>query len=154
MDERREHGRVSKPSRDETALDQLLIPADLDLLGDVRAWVRPRAAAGGFSNRDLGDLDLAVTEAVSNVIRHAYGEDSRHQVSIRAGLEQGRFVICILDTGPPFAGAADCPDLDSPQQGGYGLHLISAVMDEATWSRLPDGRNELRLARVCPEGRE
>jgi serine/threonine-protein kinase RsbW len=130
--------------------DQLVVPADLDLLGEVRAWVRQRAVPGDFSDRDLGDIDLAVTEAVSNVIRHAYGGDSRQQVSISAGLEGPRFVVSIVDTGPPFFGADASPDLDRPQAGGYGLHLISAVMDDATWTRLPDGRNELRIVRERP----
>ncbi len=128
--------------------DQLVVAADLHLLADVRAWVRRRAMLGSFSERDLGDIDLAVTEAVSNVIRHAYGGDSRREVSIRAALEDSQLVISIIDSGLPFLGTAPSPDLDSAQEGGYGVHLISAVMDNASWTRLPDGRNQLRLVRT------
>lgn len=138
------------PARDSTAVDQLTLRADLDVLGEVRAWVRHRALAANFLDRDVGDINLAVTEAVSNVIRHAYRGDRRHRVSIRAYLDGQRFVVSILDTGAPFLGVAPSPDLDSPQEGGYGLHLINAVMDDVTWTRLPDGRNELRLVRDRP----
>lgn len=134
-------------------VDRLDVPADLDALAEVRSWVRQRAAPAQFSAQDLGDIDLAVTEAVSNVIRHAYGGDSREQVSISAGLEGPSFVVRIVDTGPEFCGVAAAPDLDNPQAGGYGLHLISSVMDLAAWTRLADGRNELRLERVRPGSR-
>ncbi len=143
-------GSVADDAADLSPPEELAIAADLDLLGEVRGWVRNQAAAADFSASDLGDLDLAVTEAVSNVIRHAYGGDAAEQVNIRAGMEGRRFVISIFDTGPPFAGTAAPPDLDNPQEGGYGLHLICAVMDDATWTRLPDGRNQLRLVRERP----
>ncbi len=139
------------PAADASALDELVVPASLELLGSVRAWVRQRAQPCGFSDRDLGDIELAVTEAVSNVIRHAYAEDGRNQVSIQAGPAGARFVISIIDSGPPFSGQATWTDLDPPQEGGYGLRLISTVMDDATWTRRPDGRNELRLMRLCPK---
>jgi serine/threonine-protein kinase RsbW len=138
------------PTTDERALDQLVVPADLQLLGVVRAWVRRRAERGEFSDRDLADIELAVTEAVSNVIRHAYREDSGRQIRIRADLDGARFVMSIRDTGPPFSGIPASSELESPEGGGYGLGLISSVMDDATWTRLPDGRNELRLVRLCP----
>jgi len=141
------------PTTDERALAHLVVPADLERLVDVRAWVRRRALPGEFSDRDLADIELAVTEAVSNVIRHAYGEDSQRMVNIRAGLDGGRFLVRILDTGPPFLGATGRSEPDAPRAGGYGLGLISTVMDDATWTRLPDGRNELRLMRRCPGAR-
>ncbi|MBA2444002.1 MAG: ATP-binding protein [Nocardioidaceae bacterium] len=130
--------------------DQLDISADLALLGEVRAWVRQRAEPGEFIARDLDDIELAVTEAVSNVIRHAYGGVAEHQVSIRADLHRSHFVVTIFDEGPPFRGTASSPVLDS-HEGGRGLEIISAVMDEASWTRLADGRNELRLVRKRPE---
>lgn len=137
------------PIRSEDAVDQLVVAADLRLLGEVRAWVRERAQTADFSAQDLGDIDLAVTEAVSNVIRHAYGEDSHSRVSIRAGRKGAGFVISIHDTGPPFLGVARA-EVDASRAGGYGLRLISTVMDDATWTRLSGGRNELRLLRRCP----
>jgi serine/threonine-protein kinase RsbW len=138
------------PATGERALNLLVVRADLSVLGDVRAWIRLRAEPGEFSERDLADLELAVTEAVSNVIRHAYGQNADHHISIHAGLEAGRFVVSIRDAGAPFFGVPAESGPPSPRGGGYGLGLISTLMDDATWHRLPDGHNELRLVRMCP----
>jgi serine/threonine-protein kinase RsbW len=142
------------PTTDERPLEQqLVVPADLTVLSDVRAWVRRRAQPVEFSECDLADIELAVTEAVSNIIRHAYRGNVGHQVSIRAKRKSAQFVISIQDTGPPFAGVPRDDACESPSGGGYGLELISSLMDDATWSRLPDGHNELRLVRLCPKAR-
>jgi len=86
---------------------------------------------------DLSDLKLALTEACTNSIRHAY-EGSVGTVEIAFSLEPESITIEVLDDGSGFDMAQDLPDgrLD---EGGLGLAIISAVTDEAESGRRHDG---------------
>ncbi len=127
--------------------DRLVLAADLDELGRVRAFVRARAEAAGFPASVLGEIALAVTEAVSNVIRHAYDGDASQELSVEVLLDERDFVIEIVDRGQTPHGLPEGePDLDDPGPGGYGVYLIRTVMDEVEWSRQSRG-NVLRLCR-------
>lgn len=131
--------------------DRLVLPADLGELGRVRAFVRDRAEVAGFSSTVLGEIGLAVTEAVSNVIRHAYGGDASQELSVEVLLDDSNLIIEIVDRGQTPHGLPDAePDLDDPGPGGYGVYLIRTVMDEVEWSRQSRG-NVLRLSRRRPE---
>ena len=127
--------------------DRLVLPADLDELGRVRAFVRGHAEAAGFPSLALGEIGLAVTEAVSNVIRHAYGGDASKELSVEVLLDERDFVVEIVDQGHTPHGLPEGePDLDDPGPGGYGVFLVRTVMDEVEWSRESRG-NVLRLRR-------
>lgn len=128
-------------------MDRLVLAADLNELGRARAFVRPHAERAGFRPPALGEIELAVTEAVSNVIRHAYQGDRSQQVTVEVTVGEQDLVIEVIDEGPPPDNLPDDePDLDNPGPGGYGLYLIRTVMDEIEWSRQPRG-NVLRLRR-------
>ncbi len=124
-----------------------MLPADLTELHRARAFVREHAARAGFVPPALGEIELAVTEAVSNVMRHAYGGDPSQQLVVQVIVDERELVVEVLDQGesPEKLPDAD-PDLDDPGPGGYGLYLIRTVMDEVEWLRQP-GVNVLRLRR-------
>lgn len=86
---------------------------------------------------DLSDLKLALTEACTNSIRHAY-EGSAGSVEIEFLLEPESITIEVLDDGSGFELPHDLPEgrLD---EGGLGLAIISAVTDEAESGRRHDG---------------
>ena len=128
-------------------MDRLVLPADLGELHRARAFVRERAQQAGFASPALGEIDLAVTEAVSNVMRHAYGGDASQELAVEVTVRAGELVVEVIDQGAtPERLPEEDPDLDDPGPGGYGLYLIRTVMDEVRWSRQPRG-NVLRLAR-------
>ncbi len=128
-------------------MDRLVLPADLSELGRARAFVRQRAEPAGFPARALGEIDLAVTEAVSNVIRHAYDEDASQKFALEVTVEGDALIVEIIDQGATPEGLPEeDPDLDDPGPGGYGLYLIRTVMDDVQWSQQPRG-NVLRLTR-------
>jgi serine/threonine-protein kinase RsbW len=79
-------------------------------------------AAGAGMTECLGDLRLAVSEAVTNSVVHAYREDrQRGQVSVTANLRDGCLEVVVADEGTGYR-----PRLDSPGLGA-GLVLIAAV---------------------------
>lgn len=88
---------------------------------------------GGFSEDAVADLKLALTEACSNSVRHAYDHD-RGQVHLGFTLYDDRIVIEIRDEGAGFheddADCAECQGMGLPMsEGGMGISIIRAVVD-------------------------
>jgi len=97
-------------------------------------------------------VELAVSEAATNVYRHAYGGSPDEMIGLDVLVEEDRLVVEISDTGSPLDPARmEAPDLPSwdaarEDQGGRGLFLIRQAMDEVKVERR-DGRNVLTLTK-------
>lgn len=98
-------------------------------------------------------VELAVSEAATNSLKHAYGGEPGHEIGFRITVETGRLVIEISDTGialdPARIESADLPsDGESqPDHGGRGLFLIRQAMDEVRLGRVED-RNVLTMIKI------
>ena len=98
---------------------------------------------GGFSEDAGADLKLALTEACSNSVRHAYDHDEG-QVHLAFNMHRDRVTIEIRDEGGGFhEDDVDCPECQSMPEigladGGMGISIIRAVVDEFDL-RKPDG---------------
>lgn len=91
------------------------------------------------------DIKLAVDEAVSNVMRYAYGGDAQRSVRVALRLVESGLETEICDDGlefDPFA--QELPPPDELRSGGRGIFLMRAVMDECEYDRV-DGRNRIRM---------
>jgi serine/threonine-protein kinase RsbW len=100
----------------------------------------------------LADMKLAVTEACSNSVRHAYG-DGVGAVSVRIELDEEAIAIEVVDEGQGFVPPADHLGAVELREGGMGLALIRALSDELVVSAGRDGRGS-RVSfrrRVQPE---
>lgn len=106
----------------------------------------------GFSDDAVADLKLALTEACSNSVRHAYDHDDG-QVHIAFTLHDDRVIIQIRDEGAGFhEDDADCPDCHAvPEitlgEGGMGISIIRAVVDEFSLEWPPEGGTMLVLTK-------
>jgi len=91
-------------------------------------------------------IKLAVHEVANNVIRHAYGhEEGVIEITLCFEESTRHFTATIYDTGAAFdPSQASAPDLDVPQESGYGLFLAEQLMDEVNYQRQADG-NHWRL---------
>ena len=112
--------------------------------------VRGMVAAAGLPPRDCAHVELAVAEAVNNVVRHAYLGEAGHPIELVFTLEEDRFTIEVCDEGipmPPRPSPSfdfDPTDIAGLPEGGMGLFLIHSVMDEVEY-RSHDGRNALAM---------
>ncbi|HKS94699.1 MAG TPA: ATP-binding protein [Terriglobia bacterium] len=126
---------------------KLVLSSDPRLLGAVRGAVRELASGAGFAEEDCSAITLAVDEALTNIIRHAY--DSRPDGSVELtcrGVENGLEFI-FVDRGRPVDPAKICSrPLEAVTPGGLGTHIIRQVMDQVRYEPLPDG-NQLRLVK-------
>jgi len=126
---------------------QLVLSSDPRLLCVVRGAVDRLASVAGFGEEDCHAIVLAVDEALTNIIRHAY--EDRHDESIELScrvLENGvEFVM--RDHGRPVDKAKVCArPLELVKPGGLGTHIIRQVMDQVSYEPLTDS-NQLRLVK-------
>jgi serine/threonine-protein kinase RsbW len=119
----------------------LVIPAKAEYLLFCRLALVGLAQTRSMDAETLADLKLAVTEACSNAIRHAY-EDGDGTVSVRFTLEDDSIAIEVEDRGDGFEPRVARP-FSPDTESGMGLAIIEAVTDELTFSTGADGRGSL-----------
>lgn len=121
----------------------------------VREFVSDAARSFGFGDEDVSKIALAVDEACTNVIKHAYKFDPTRfiHVSIRSG--NGTFEVAIQDDGLQFNPAlVQKPDmkeyLSHYRRGGLGVYLMKSLMDKIEYDYKPGRLNEVRLIKYLP----
>ncbi len=111
---------------------RLTIPAKAEYITLVRLALSGLSQSRELSDETLGDLKLALTEACSNSVRHAYAEDGAGSVDIVYELHPDRLVVEVCDDGPGFS--VPEPTLvgedDELEEGGLGIAIIRALTDE------------------------
>jgi anti-sigma regulatory factor (Ser/Thr protein kinase) len=98
-------------------------PALPETAGEARRRIKEFAAAHGAPRRLQADIALAVTEAVTNVIVHAYPRGSVGTLSIAADIEEGELEIVVTDEGQGFRPGTS-PGL------GIGLSIIAETASD------------------------
>ena len=119
---------------------RLTIPAKPEFITLSRLALTGLSRLGPFTEETLADLKLALTEACSNSVRHAYGDGREGVVEILYQLYADRVVIEVADEGGGFDPAAAPvvkPDLS---EGGLGIAIIRALADELEIGERTDGR--------------
>ncbi|MCA9875243.1 MAG: ATP-binding protein [Anaerolineales bacterium] len=94
------------------------------------------------------NIELAVHEACTNIVEHAYaGISGRIEIAFTLSEEPRQFIIELRDRGQSFNLAdVQSPDLEQPQTSGYGLFLVHQLMDEVSYFPEP-GNNRWRLVK-------
>jgi serine/threonine-protein kinase RsbW len=130
---------------------RLTIPAKAEYITLGRLALTGIARLGDepFSQEVLGDLKLALTEACTNSVRHAYsGGDGT--VEILYELHSDRLVVEVSDRGNGFAPPArDGRALEAEDlaEGGLGIAIIEALADEVEISERAEGGSHLRFVK-------
>lgn len=125
--------------------------SDLGQLRALRQFVRSVCQREWSEPRDETALDkivLAIQEAATNVIRHAYDglEDGYIRVVVDATADQIR--VSLFDNGKSFdRKSVSAPATDGTQLGGWGIFLIEQLVDDVSYCRDEQGRNEIRMTR-------
>ena len=110
---------------------RLTIPAKAEYITLVRLALSGLSQLRPLSEETLGDLKLAVTEACSNSVRHAYRDGREGAVQVKYELHSDRLVVEVSDDGEGFTvadGAA--ADAGALTEGGLGIAIIRELADE------------------------
>jgi serine/threonine-protein kinase RsbW len=132
---------------------KLVIPAKAEYVALGRLALSDLLRSrGGYSDDAVADLKLALTEACSNSVRHAYDHDDG-RVHLEFTVHADRVTVLIRDEGGGFhEDDEDCPDCRSmPEihlaEGGMGISIIRAVVDGFDLRKPDEGGTVLILTK-------
>ena len=134
---------------------RLTIPAKPEYitLGRLALTGIARLRPEPLSTEVLGDLKLALTEACTNSVRHAYGHENG-TVEITYELFADRLVVVVVDEGAGFEPPADAAARlngedgdDELAEGGLGIAIIEALADELEITERAEGGSSLRFVK-------
>lgn len=133
----------------------LEIMSRTDMLSDVRAFVSGAAKEFGFNPDDVAKIELAVDEACTNIIKHAYRYDPAGRITIRVTFifdPAPRFVVSIYDNGITFDSSKyTAPDMKEYfmqlRHGGLGILLMKKLMDKVEYKSSENDRNLIVLTK-------
>lgn len=128
----------------------------MDQIPQIKESIAEIMKVGGFCHQEVLEVQLAVEEACTNIVLHAYGARTGFiYVSVR--VEKDRLKIMIEDDGSPFDPTEHMTlhpithdDIEGPV-GGWGIGLIRKLMDEITYERR-HGKNILCLVKKKKQG--
>jgi serine/threonine-protein kinase RsbW len=104
------------------------------------------------TSKDVNALQLALEEAVINVINHGYTDGRPHNLTVELGAADRRVTVIVTDDAPAYNPLARAEvditlPVDDRPIGGLGVHLVKKLMDSACYERR-DGRNVLTFVRT------
>ncbi|MDQ3890807.1 MAG: ATP-binding protein [Actinomycetota bacterium] len=108
----------------------LSIPAKAEYIGLCRLALAGLAQVRSVEPEVLADLKLALTEACSNSIRHAYDAGRSGAVDIRYELGEDKLTVEVADEGSGFDADPRDPSDGELDEGGLGIAIIRALVDE------------------------
>lgn len=116
------------------------VPSRTEFLAAVRDVTRRMAELAGFDAPQADQLALAVDEASTNVIEHAYRGDGSRRVELRFHDRGGELRVEVVDDGegvdPGSVPEVDLARFASERRtGGLGVHLMGRIMDSVTFRR-------------------
>jgi len=129
---------------------QLKIPSQSDNLSIIRDVVAKVASRVGFDTDEASKIELAVDEACTNVIKHAYTNNSNQMIEVSIKIDQKKLIIIVADKGKGFnPDEIKLPDLNKSikegRKGGLGLCLIKTLMDKVEFEIKPGLRNQVKM---------
>jgi anti-sigma regulatory factor (Ser/Thr protein kinase) len=117
---------------------ELTVPARPENVAVVRHAMGGLGDAADVSDQVLADIKLAVTEACTNVVVHAY-PNGEGPLGVRAGVEDEIVTIVVVDRGRGITPRPDSPGL------GLGLPLIATLADSLELGTGEAGETEVRM---------
>ena len=122
-------------------------PATLNNLKKIRATIKDFLKIYEVDLKIIKNIQLAVDEAVTNIIKHAYkGENKNNIIKIELELKNKKFLIHLYDNGIKVNKNNIKPrSLDNIKPGGLGIYFIDQLMDETKYLKSNKWINHLVL---------
>lgn len=133
----------------------MAIPSHPKYLSMVRDVVVRMAAMNGVSDKTTEELKLAVDEACSNVIKHAYHGNTGRKIVVTFNVTPKKFMVVIEDDGIKADQASvEGRSLTDVRPGGLGVHFIRKTFDVFEFDQKKRRGNRLSLIRYLEDKHE
>ncbi|WP_164671080.1 anti-sigma B factor RsbW [Virgibacillus doumboii] len=118
---------------------EMKIPAKAEYVGVARLSLSGIANRMGFTYEDIEDLKVAVSEAITNAVDHAYDDQDDGEITVGFGVYEDRLETMVADHGGSFdlkdikggiGPYKESESVENLREGGFGLFLINALMDK------------------------
>lgn len=132
--------------------NELIVKSRTENLSGIRDFIASAAKSSGIIQDDVENIMLAVDEACSNIIKHAYKWDPEGEIKINLELTNGMFTVIIQDKGVSFEpDLIPEPDLQKYYRqnrvGGLGMYLMKSLMDDVKYISVPGKHNKVYLTK-------
>lgn len=139
----------TKHQKDITYQRSLTLTNDIKRVPRLNAFIDEVCEANGFDMATTMQINLAIEEAVVNIMNYAYPKGTKGDITIEAKANDTQLSFIISDTGKPFDPTAKAEvditlSAEDRAIGGLGIHLIRQIMDNINYERI-DGHNILTL---------
>ena len=138
---------------------ELRLDQDLAHLSLIKGTAESFLSRSGFSEDEIYRIVIAIYEASSNVVEHAYGPGVEGEIALRMEMRGDLMTVEVRDWGASFdLGSVKEIDwdqyLESGKKRGLGIHLMRQVMDDVAYypARPPTGNLLVMRRKVAPEG--
>lgn len=131
---------------------KLKVKSKTENLSIIRDFISSSAYEAGMKSDAVENIILAVDEACTNIIRHAYKSVPDGELIIKTKSTVSRFVVSITDYGKSFEPEMiPEPDLQKYYRqrrvGGLGMYLMKTLMDDVKYVSIPGKYNEVLLSK-------
>jgi serine/threonine-protein kinase RsbW len=143
-------GILGSPSKEVTVTPdlELKLPARAENVAVVRHAFGGFAEALSVDEQTLADIKLAITEACTNVVIHAYEDDEDGALEVDASIDDRRLTVVIRDRGRGIVPRPDSPGL------GLGLPLIATLAESLELGKDDADHTEVRMTFALDEDDE
>ena len=126
--------RKNDKTRSENGPVTLTVPSHPKYLYVVRSALYPILVDAGFVRKDARRIILAVDEACSNIIKHAYEGDPTKTITMTIADDADRLTVQLRDYGRKADSTKIAPrNLEDVRPGGLGTHFMGAAFDAVTY---------------------
>jgi serine/threonine-protein kinase RsbW len=129
-----------------------IFPAQYESLAAIGQFIAAATEQAGFDACTAYQIQLAVDEACSNIIEHAYGGEGADVIECTYRIRREEFIVVLRDYGRPFEPeTVPKPNLSANIEerpgGGLGLYLIRQIMDEVNFDFESGAGNVLTMVK-------
>jgi|SRR5690554_1190378 len=131
---------------------ELQVKSRTENLSKIREFIQDYASSVGFDQEAIDNMMLAVDEACTNIIKHAYKSYPDGEIVIKISYKEKKLTINIIDFGKAFhPESIPEPNIQEYYKqhrvGGLGMYLMKTLMDEVKYISIPGKYNQVFLTK-------
>lgn len=130
---------------------EIRVPCKPEYVRTVRRTIAEFAESISMPKSAVAEVEIAASEAVANIVRHAYANSSCRipPVRVRCFRSNGSLTVEVIDKGCGFAAppAGVVPEIDMSKDGGMGIVLMELLMDRVNYVSKPAGGTRIRMTK-------